>query len=137
ELERFALRFDEAAAGLLDAEALIPVLSYDAELTAKDLRESLPAELDTLKPFGMGNPEPVFLLRGAKVCDWRVLKGGHLKICLSTGGRTLDAVGFGLAEKEVSGPRIDLLFSPSINVWNGKRSLQLIIKDLRQEAPPC
>jgi single-stranded-DNA-specific exonuclease len=137
ELERFALSFDEAAAGALDAEALIPVLPYDAELSAGDLRESLPAELERMKPFGMGNPEPVFLLRGAKVCDWRVLKGGHLKICLATGGRTIDAVGFGLADKDVSGPRIDLLFSPSINVWNGKRSLQLIIKDLRQEEASC
>ncbi|HJV66196.1 MAG TPA: single-stranded-DNA-specific exonuclease RecJ [Geomonas sp.] len=137
ELERFALSFDEAAAGALDAEALIPVLPYDAELTAADLVESLPLELDRMRPFGMGNPEPLFLLRGAKVCDWRELKGGHLKLCVSTGGRTFDAIGFGLADKDVSGPRVDLLFSPSINVWNGKRSLQLTIKDLRQEERSC
>lgn len=132
ELERFALSFDEAAAGSLDADALIPRVPYDAELTSAEIVESLPLELERMKPFGMGNPEPVFLLRGAGVSESRVLKGGHLKLKLSCGGRSFDAIGFGLAEKGITTGRIDLLFSPGINLWNGKKLLQLIVKDLRR-----
>ncbi len=131
ELERFALSFDEAAAGLLDAETLIPSIAYDLELSAAQIVESLPGELDRMKPFGMGNPEPLFLLRGAAISGSRVLKGGHLKLTISSAGRSFDAIGFGLADKDLSGGRVDLLFTPGINVWNGKSSLQLTVKDLR------
>jgi single-stranded-DNA-specific exonuclease len=134
ELERFALKFDEAAALALDADALVPSIAYDAELAPAEIVESLPLELERMKPFGMGNPEPVFLLKGAAVSESRVLKGGHLKLRLSCGGRSFDAIGFGLAEKPVvAGGRVDLLFSPAINVWNGRSSLQLVVKDLRGE----
>ncbi|GFO69181.1 single-stranded-DNA-specific exonuclease RecJ [Geomonas limicola] len=133
ELERFALKFDEAASSVLDADALTPSLAYDAELRAADVSEALVEEVDRMKPFGMGNPEPLFLLKGATVTSSRVLKGGHLKLQISLGGRSFDAIGFGLAEKEVAGGRVDLLCTPGINVWNGKSSLQLTIKDLRLE----
>jgi single-stranded-DNA-specific exonuclease len=133
ELERFALSFDEAAAAALDAEALIPTIPFDLELTAGQIDESLPAELERMKPFGMGNPEPVFLLKGAVISGSRPLKGGHLKLTLSCDGRNFDAIGFGLAEKDVGAGRVDLLFSPGINIWNGKKSLQLTVKDLRSE----
>jgi len=133
ELERFALSFDEAAAGTLDADALTPTLAYDLELAPGEIEQSLVLEIDRMKPFGMGNPEPVFLLRGASIDEGRVLKGGHLKLKLSCGGRSFDAIGFGLADKGVPTGRVDLLFSPGINVWNGKSSLQLIVKDLRGE----
>jgi len=137
ELERFALSFDEAAAGALDADALIPTVPYDAELSAAEIGEALPLELQRMKPFGMGNPEPVFLLKGAQVAECRLLRGGHLKLKLSCGGQSFDAIGFGLADKAVSGGRIDLLFSAGINLWQGKRSLQLIVKDLCPEGGAC
>ncbi|UFS70530.1 single-stranded-DNA-specific exonuclease RecJ [Geomonas sp. RF6] len=132
ELDRFALSFDEAAARVLDEEALTPQTLYDAELSAAAIDEDLPGLLARMKPFGMGNPEPLFLLREARVVDRRPIRGGHLKLTLSSGGRRFDAVGFGLAEKgEVVGEVVDLLFSPGINVWNGKSSLQLVLKDVR------
>lgn len=135
ELERFAVRFEEEAARTLDAEALTPRLLYDAELSPSRIDADLPGVLETLRPFGMGNPEPLFLLRNAAVSGSRVLKGGHLKLQLSCQGKSFDAVGFGLAERELP-PRVDLIFAPSLNTWNGKTSLQLMVKDLR-EAESC
>ena len=137
ELELFALSFDAAASSALDADALIPSTPYDAELSAEQIGEALAQELEQMKPFGMGNPEPLFLLKGATVSGSRVLKGGHLKLQISSGGRSFEAIGFGLAEKWGGEGRVDLLFSPGINVWNGKRTLQLAIKDLRVEGAPC
>ena len=136
ELEQFALSFDKAANCALDAEALIPSIAYDLELNASEIDLALPGLLERMKPFGMGNPEPLFLLKGASVAGSRVLKGGHLKLQLSVGGRNFDAIGFGLAEKTLEG-RVDLIFSPGINVWNGRTSLQLIVKDLRPEGATC
>lgn len=130
ELERFALKFEEAAQEALDAEALLPTLSYDQELPPGAIDQALVKELERMKPFGMGNPEPLFVMHGARVDDCRVLKGGHLKLKLSAGGRSFDAIGFGLAERGVPSGSVDLLFSPGINVYNGRSSLQLVVKDL-------
>jgi single-stranded-DNA-specific exonuclease len=137
ELERFALSFDQAAAGALDADALIPSLAYDLELDPEQISVALPVELERMKPFGMGNPEPLFLLKGAQVSGSRVLKGGHLKLTLCCGNRSFDAIAFGMADKGLPAGRVDLLFSPGINVWNGKSSLQLTVKDLRAEEVSC
>jgi single-stranded-DNA-specific exonuclease len=137
ELERFALRFDQAAAEALDADALTPTIAYDLELSPKEIDETLPLEIDRMRPFGMGNPEPLFLLRNARITDSRTLKGGHLKLRVASGGRSFEAIGFGLAEKGITAGEVDLLFTPSINIWNGKSSLQLIIKDLRLEEGLC
>ncbi|WP_224962274.1 single-stranded-DNA-specific exonuclease RecJ [Geomonas subterranea] len=133
ELERFALRFDEAAQEALDADALTPTLAYDLELGSGEITAELVRQLEQMKPFGMGNPEPLFVLKGAEVLESRVLKGGHLKLRVGLGGKTFDAIGFGLAEAGVPQERVDLLFSPGINVWNGRSSLQLTVKDLRAE----
>jgi single-stranded-DNA-specific exonuclease len=133
ELERFALRFEEAAQQALDAEALTPTLAYDLELAACDIDQGLVREIERMKPFGMGNPEPLFVLKGAVVEESRVLKGGHVKLRVGQGGKSFDAIAFGLAEKGVPQGRVDLLFSPGINVWNGRSSLQLTVKDLRAE----
>jgi single-stranded-DNA-specific exonuclease len=133
ELERFALSFDQVAAGVLDADALVPATYYDLELSAAQIVLSLALELERMQPFGMGNPEPLFLLKGTVVAHSRVLKGGHLKLTLSCGGRSFDAIAFGLADQGVPDGCLDLLFSLGINVWNGKSSLQLTVKELRGE----
>lgn len=130
ELDSFSLSFDEAAQAL-DDDALTPTLAYDLELLPGAVDESLVTELERMKPFGMGNPEPLFLMKGVRVEDCRVLKGGHLKLKVVHGGRAFEAIAFGLADKG-GARRVDLVCSPGINVWNGKRSLQLTVKDLRE-----
>jgi hypothetical protein len=61
-------------------------------------------------------------------------KPGHLKLLLRSpqGGRPVDAIGFGMATVPVAqGGRIDLLYTPEINTWNGNANLQLRLKDLQ------
>jgi single-stranded-DNA-specific exonuclease len=90
------------------------------------------ALVDRLAPFGMGNPEPVFLLRDCTVSAKRELQGGHLRLTLRKDGFTFAAIGFGMASRWRHPRAIDLAFSPQINEWRGERSVQLKIKDLRQ-----
>ena len=131
-LEAFVERFDEVAAGLLTVEDLTPLLLIDGELEPAEITSKLLETVESLKPFGMGNPEPVFLLQNAAVVDCRTLKETHLKMRLSASGRTFEAIGFAMAGRAAKGDLLDVVFSPAINVWNGKTSLQLTIKDLRR-----
>lgn len=131
-LEAFVSRFEEVAAGLLTPDDLTPVLTADAELDPSEVTSELVEAVISLEPFGMGNPEPLFILRGAAVVDRRTLKEHHLKLRLASGGRTFNAIGFNLAGKgDCVGDMVDIAFSPRWNEWNGKREVQLNLKDLR------
>jgi single-stranded-DNA-specific exonuclease len=130
-LEAFIEGFDAVAGGLLSPSDLIPELAVDALLRPEEIDLALAEAVDALAPFGMGNPEPVFMLEGAKVADLRVLKEHHLKLRLTAGGRTLEAIGFNMAQGRNVPEFVTLAFSLQINDWNGRRSLQLRLKDLK------
>ncbi len=131
-LEAFAGRFDEIASELLSPDDLIPELRIDAELLPAEVSLETAELIGSLEPYGMGNPRPVFLLRGARVLESNILKERHLRMRLSAGGITFDTVGFNLSSRTPKGDTVDIAFSMDINVWNGRRSLRLRIKDLRE-----
>jgi single-stranded-DNA-specific exonuclease len=130
-LEAFAESFDEVARGLLSPDDLIPELSVDMVLFPKQIDVELAEDVAALAPFGMGNPEPVFVLERVRVASKRVLKGRHLKLRLDAEGEGLDAIGFNMAERSIP-EVIDVAFSLQVNEWNGRRSLQLRLRDFRE-----
>jgi single-stranded-DNA-specific exonuclease len=130
-LATFVERFDEVAAGELSEEDLVPELLIDGELSTGDITVELAQAVAGLHPFGMGNAEPLFLLRNMRVADSRVLKGTHLKLTLLSDGRRLDAIAFGMADRDLP-EVIDIAAQLQINVWNGRSNLQLRIKDFRE-----
>ncbi|NTW15422.1 MAG: single-stranded-DNA-specific exonuclease RecJ [Candidatus Moranbacteria bacterium] len=93
-----------------------------------------------LAPFGEGNPEPVFLLEGVRVAEIRPVgsDGKHVKLALAlSDGRTVDAIGFSLADTAagiVPGDAVDILFQLDENEWNGRVTAQLKLIDLRRSA---
>lgn len=133
-LETFTERFDEVATELLTPEDLLPELRVDAELMPSDISLATAELISSLEPYGMGNPRPVFLLRGARVMESAVMKERHLRMRLSAGSGLYEAVGFNMSESMPHGDLVDIVFSLDINVWNGRRSLKLRIKDLRDAA---
>lgn len=131
-LEEFTERFDEVASGLLSPEDLTPDLLIDAEMAPADLTLELAGEVASLKPFGMGNPEPVFVCRGMEVEDARILKEQHLKLRLVSNGLRFDAIAFNMARQRPTGRLVDIAFTLDINTWNGRSSLQLRVKDVKE-----
>ena len=129
-LLNFIVEFDAHAAGVLTPEDLLPVLLIDAELAPADISLELPGLIARLEPHGAGNPSPLFLLRQVQVIDQRILKEKHLKLKLALPCGPVDAIAFNRADFSCTGA-IDLVFSPEINVWKGRQSLQLKIRDLR------
>ena len=123
--------FDGYAAENLTAEDLVPEYSVDAEIAPEDLGDKLLFVINSMKPYGMGNPEPLFLLRGVKVVSHRLLKESHLKMLLDINGSMVDSIGFKMAGKFPVPEFVDILFTPELNVWKGKETLQLRLRDIR------
>jgi single-stranded-DNA-specific exonuclease len=135
-VEAFRAAFDaRAAAGLTD-DQLVPEVRLDLEVSLAEADEELCRLLKHAAPFGIGNPTPVFLARGVQVAGQpRVVGGSHLKMTVASDGSTLDAIGFGMADRlgDVNpghGP-IDLAFKLEENHWNGRTRAQARLVDLR------
>jgi len=133
-LQDFIERFDEIAEEVLSEEDLLPELRIDAELSPEQVSLQTADEVASLEPFGMGNPRPVFLLRSARVVQKTILKEKHVRLRLMAGGLSFEAIGFNVADGIPDSDTLDLAFCLDINVWNGKRSARLRIKDMRESA---
>lgn len=113
-------------------------LNMDAELTLEDVSWPLAEELERCKPFGMGNPTPLFFARGVTVIGRSTVgaDGKHLRLTLqSPNGAILKTIGFSLGHHLESlslNEKIDVVFEISVNEWNGNRELQGRLVDLKK-----
>lgn len=122
---------------LLDKELLIKELKVDCEIPLSIVNLNFFKEVEKLEPFGMGNPTPTFLTRDLEVKDIRQVGMGkkHLKLFLrdEKSGHAISAIGFNLGKKakEIEiGSKINVVFTISVDEWNGSRRLQLKLKDI-------
>ncbi len=103
-----------------------------SELTVESI-----AGLDVLEPFGEGNPRPVFLLTDCVINDIISLSNGaHTKLAISCGGNSLSGLMFGTKPAELpyrKGDEVNLLVSPEVNTFNGRKSVSLRISDIRRK----
>lgn len=135
-LESFAKEMNIIAEAILTEEDFIPKIIYDDMLKTEDIDGQLIEELEQMEPFGIGNPSPKFAIKGLKPIDIRGVgdQGKHLKAKVESNGVNLDSIGFSLGQfKELIEPtdKIDLIFSPEFNIYNGNCNIQLNIKDIK------
>src|SRR6266436_4087549 len=136
-IAEFRRRLNEHAASCLTEDDLIPALSIDAELTARDLGFQLARDLGALEPFGAGNPRPVFMTRGWRVMNEpQIIKDQHLKMRVAgEDNRPFEAIWWRGGEEVEATPqanqRIDLAYDFETNRWQGDIRLQLNVKDMR------
>ncbi len=128
-------RFESYARAALAPEDLEPVLRVDAEVNLKDIDWDLLEFLRCLEPCGFGNPTPVFAARGLSLAlPPRILKEKHLKLKVVQGSKSLDALGWGQADLGpglAPGQQLDLAFTLEENVYQGRASLRLVMKDIQ------
>jgi len=134
-IERFAEAFRREAGSRLTPDMLVPVTNADAALSVKDITLEAIQELDKLAPFGMAHPAPVFAVRDAVVRSAAVIGKDrrHAKWKVTDGVRELDAVGFGIGDtvrRIAEGSRLSLIGELAVNEWNGRRTPQMIVKDV-------
>ncbi len=147
DLGRFAAAFEQSVRGRTGSEDFIPELQIDGEVTLAEVSRPLVDDLSVLEPTGPANPAPTFAARGVEVVDRRAvgrpegpdgkMRPPHLKLVLRHGERTVHAIGFRMSAlaPEV-GSRVDLVFTPERDDWNGNGTVRLRLLDLRPMAVP-
>ncbi|OWK26865.1 MAG: single-stranded-DNA-specific exonuclease RecJ [Parcubacteria group bacterium GW2011_GWA2_38_13b] len=116
-------------------------INYESQSVSQRIKldwRELYEVIEDFRPFGPGNEEPTFLLRGCVMKDLRVVGkngAGHLKTRIDCGGKEFNCIGFGLGgwyDKIKAGDKIDIVFNLTLNEWNGSRNLEFKIVTLRQ-----
>ena len=126
-IDEFQKRLDEAISK--SQVNSISNLRIDCALNLSEINEKLVSELELLSPYGLGNPEPLFLAKSINVISGRIFKGKHMSLNLMNNGHTLNAIWFNIREPIDIPKKIDIVFTPVFNNWNGKREIRLNIKD--------
>ena len=128
----FSEAFERVVRECLAPENLLPLLEIDARLEFSEIGFPLMRELDLLKPFGVGNPEPLFMTQGVEVCESKLFSGGA-RLRFRQGTRSIGGVAFGIGENfpALPGAVIDLVYRLSENEWNGSSIVELKIVDAR------
>ncbi len=128
--------FNEQVRRMLNGTQPIPSLRTDLEIRIPDVSSDLVRYLRYVGPFGVGNPGPIFAMRGVRAAGpARVVGQGHLKLDLEQDGQRIGAIGFGLANRVPpgsvgSGP-LDVAVKLKESTFRGRARLEAHMLDLR------
>ncbi len=133
-------RLLEAAESALNEQDVVTKLYLDAKIHFPELTFDFLESLHLLEPFGNENPPPLLYCEATQVWPPKVIGKYHLKFFLEQGDRMLEGIGFGLAKQREQIRRknlpLDIAFTPQINLFLNKASIQLQIKDFQISPSP-
>lgn len=136
-LEAFRKYFTHHVQKILGEKLLIPVLKVDAELNFTQASDFVTLKsIELLQPFGIGNPEPIFMSLPLIVRKRRTFgqlrEHVTLELMEEASSITLQAKAWRQAHQipeTIQGKRIKIAYTPLINNYNGIASVELRLKD--------
>ena len=135
-IEEFRRRLNENAR--LTEEDFIPRIWIDVPMPFEYVTEGLIKEFQSLEPFGQGNEKPLFAQKNLLIRSARVFGRNRnvVKLSLVTEtGVPVDGILFGdgdaFLEKQAGKERMDMVYYPDVNEYNGTRTLQAVIKNYK------
>jgi len=131
----FAGGFNEVARSLLTPADLVPEIRVDLEVSIDGLDGRIESLFRHFEPFGIGNPTPVLLARNVTLArPPRPVGQDGLKLALDTGTGSLEALGWGLADRAAelqAGTKVDIAFRLERDDYRGESYLQARIAGVK------
>ncbi len=136
-LEEFQQRFEDVVRQTISEESRYPELKIDAEIKLGDINDKFFNIVQQFAPFGPGNMRPVFQIKQLRDAGRsKALANGHLKINVQDPSTYyyFDGIGFNLGHKFdlVKNGYFDASFSLAENTWNGRTTIQMVLKDIKK-----
>ncbi len=135
QLPAFIDKINEFARNNLTESDLVPVIEADCEIDFSDATLALADSLQILEPYGVGNPVPQFVMKNITVSEISgVSDNKHTRFTFTNGRTSVSAMYFSSSPDSLgifTGDKVDILFSISINEWQDRKSVQIIIKDIK------
>lgn len=138
KVEAFRNKFEEVIAASISPHLLIPELLIDGEISFKDIQPRFYNTIQRMEPCGPENLRPLFIARKAVDTGFsKIVKEDHLRFSLRQDGVVLSGIGFGMAGKYPllhNFAEVDVVFKLDENEWNGQKTLQMRVVDIRASA---
>lgn len=138
KMEDFRRFAGEYIRGKLGGETVTPVVEFDGVVSLSGANLDLAEKLQSLEPFGAGNPEPRIVIENVKIIRPSIIGSGHVRCFLGgDNGGGLKAIAFraadnaiGAAMLQANGERFDVAGQLRKDIWQGKTYVQFIIEDM-------
>jgi len=136
----FKQKFEEVVSDTLPEDLKTPEIAIDAELDLSEITPKFYRIIEQMAPFGPQNMKPTFSSTSVRDNGYGKQVGEdktHLKLNLIYGSdkKTYNAIGFGLGTKlPLIQNDFDIAFSLDENTWNGFTSIQLLLKDVKNDS---
>lgn len=131
-------KIEELAQSQIPEELLVPSINVDIKMPLEQVSLDLLGRLDTLKPFGLGNEEPVFASENVGIMDLSKVgrDSQHLIFKFYESGKYYKGIFFNAADKEASelkfGNKVDIVYTIKKNEYNGNTYVDLFLKDIKR-----
>lgn len=122
-------QLEQAFAAQLGPEPPPPTLKVDAQVALAELNRDFFKHLERLRPFGPGNPAPVFICREVTCLRSRVVADRHLKVQLHHGGCVMEAIAFDQAAQHPLTGDLEVAFSARLSQYQGRFLPELLLLD--------
>ncbi len=134
-IKKFQNNFITAADQQLKDHDVVAKLHLDAKINFGDLTFDFMESFSLLEPFGNENPAPILYCDAKQIWPPKVVGKTHLKLYLEQNDRMLEGIAFGMADKRTrllkKNLTLHIAFTPHINIFLNKSSIQLQIKDFK------
>ena len=139
KFEEFQERFIQYVSENTREEDLVPTIRADAVIAPNELTDDLLDSFKLFAPFGNANPHPSFIVEPLEIADIHLLGAtkDHLKLRFK--GTDMTAIGFRFtdhADRWNVGDTVSIFGSPDWNEWQGKRTVELTMKDIQSYPRP-
>ncbi len=133
-IPEFQRRFIRIADRRINPEQLVPEIVVDGILDIRDITPVLIDEIESLKPYGTGNPEPVFLAKNIHIVSSGIVGKNTRRMTLKSkegsSGRGISAVQFNVDSPLPTALEIrEMVYRLRWNFWNGNRTPQILVED--------
>lgn len=131
----FQQKFEEIVAATITESSLTQEVTINAAIHLDEINPKFVRILNQFAPFGPSNMKPIFVSENVH-CEYNPQLAGsnHLKMTVKQNGASVDCIGFGFGEyvnQIKKNTPFSICYTIDENEWNGKKSIQLTIKDIR------
>jgi single-stranded-DNA-specific exonuclease len=134
-IEEFKAFFISRANDILQDTDIMTKLYLDAHIDFKEIDFDFMESLNLLSPYGNENPHPILYCDVTQAWPPKIIGNNHLKMYVEQDDRMLEGIAFGMGDrrKELKRKKLNLrvAFTPQINNFHNKTSIQLLIRDIQ------
>ncbi|VWL85103.1 single-stranded-DNA-specific exonuclease RecJ [Oceanivirga miroungae] len=133
-IEKFKKRINEYAKKILKEEDFTKLISIDKKITINKISYEFYKTLELLKPFGFGNPTPIFLTTNVIVDESKLIgeNKNHLSLNFSQKGYTVKNAMWFFNDELKDNIFYDIVYKLNINEYKGRSFVKVYIEDMKE-----